>query len=49
MRNPLNIGIIPHRARRAAAIAAAQAIRFLENLGVCLEKLLVQVLRLSSH
>jgi hypothetical protein len=49
MRNALDIRIIPHRTSRATAIATGQAIGFLENFGVSLKKLLVQVLRLTSH
>ncbi len=49
MRNPFDIRIIPHRTSRSTTIATGQAIGFLENFGVSLEKLLIQVLRLASH
>jgi hypothetical protein len=49
MRNSLDIGIIPHRTSGAAAIATGQAISFLENVLVCLKKLLIQVLRLARY
>jgi hypothetical protein len=37
----LDIRVIPHRTRGAAAIATGQTIRFLEDFGVSLEKLLI--------